>query len=328
MKTKCYACVEPRPLTVEHIIPQAIGGKLTARLYCKECNETFGSDLDNEISKQFGWVGTLLNIKRERGKVQPYEVTDVKSGTKLLFDGKKLKRKEPIVKVVSKDGKKLDSADVTARTEEELKIICTSIQRRYDIADGIKTSQDESPGPTEAEHIMMIDNSLLRRAVSKIAYGFLCVKLPKDVILSSSFDDIRLYIKEPSNIELASANYRNTGFMTDNVRPIHKIHVTFNRGQGILIGFVSIFGIYRFTILLSEGLKSEVEWPDLDFTFDPVRQKEVFGNDNFRAPQLMKEDILRPKQSKELVLRELDKGYKAFESYSKIFSYLGGDLSK
>jgi len=224
---------------VEHIIPQAIGGRLKARLYCKECNGIFGEALDDEISKQFDWVGTILNIKRERGKVQPYEVTDVKSGIKLLCDGKELKRKDPIVKVVSKDGKKLDSADVTARTEEELNTICASIKGRYDVPDGIKAFQDERPGPTDTEHIMMIDNSLLRRAVSKIAYGFLCIKLPKNVVFSSSFDAVRLYLREPNNINLASANYINTCFMTDYVRPIHKIHVAFNKGQGILIGFVS-----------------------------------------------------------------------------------------
>jgi hypothetical protein len=312
---------------MEHIIPQAIGGRLQARLYCKECNGAFGETLDNEISKQFGWVGTILNIKRERGKVQPYEVTDVKSGAKLLCDGKELKRKDPIVKVVSNDGKKLDSADVTARTEKELKTICASIQGRYDVPNGIKTFQYESPGPTDTEHIVMIDNSLLRRAVSKIAYGFLCIKLPKNIVFSSSFDAVRLYIREPINTNLASANYRSTGFMTDYVRPIHKIHVAFSRSQGILIGFISIFGIYRFTILLSEGFKSGLEWPDLDYTFDPVRQKEVLGNDNFRAPRLTKEDILRPKQSKELVQKELNKGYKALEAYSQNFEHLGGEFN-
>ena len=313
MENKCYACAKPRPLTVEHIVPQAIGGKLKERLYCKECNETFGEALDHEISECFGWVGTILDIKRERGKVQPYEVTDVKSGTRLLCDGKEIKRKDPIVKVVSKDGKKLDFADVTARTEEELKARCASIQRRYDVPGGIKIFQDQNPGPTDTERIVVIDNSLLRRAVSKIAYGFLCIKLPRNVVLSSSFDAVRLYISESNDMNLASANYRNTGFMTDYVRPIHKIHITFNRGQGILIGFVSIFGIFRFTILLSEGFKSGLEWPDFDYTFDPVRQREVLGNENFRAPRLAKKDILRPKQSKELVQIELGKGYKALE---------------
>ena len=66
--------------------------------------------------------------------------------------------------------------------------------------------------------------------------------------------------------------------------------------------------------------------PGLDYTFDSVRQKEVLGNDNFRAPQLTKDDILRPKQSKELVQRELDKGYKALEAYSQNFRHLGGEF--
>jgi len=113
MKTRCFVCTEPRLLTVEHIIPQAVGCRLKARLYCKVCNGFFGDALDDEISKQFGWIGTLLNIKRERGKTQPYEVTELKSGTTLLFDGKSLKLKDPVVKLVSKDGKKLDFSDVT-----------------------------------------------------------------------------------------------------------------------------------------------------------------------------------------------------------------------
>lgn len=324
LKTLCFVCTEPRPLTVEHIIPQAIGGKLKARLYCKVCNGTIGETLDDEISKQFGWVGTLLNIKLERSKAQPYDVKDVKTGTMLLCDGKSLKRKKPIVKIDSKDRKKLDFADVTARSEQELKRICSSIEKRYNVPDGIETFQDVHPDPTDTEHVMMIDNALLRRAISKIAYGFICTKLPESVIFSSAFEKMRQYIRTPNGPALACANYRDTGFMTDHVRPIHKIHVALNRGEGLLIGYVSLFGIYRFTILLAEGFKSILEWPGLDYTFDPVRRKLVIGNDNFRAPQLTKENILHPKQSKELIQSELDKGYKSIENYAKDFRFLGG----
>jgi hypothetical protein len=326
MKTRCFVCTEPRALTVEHVIPQAIGGRLKARLYCKICNEAFGDDLDEEISKQFGWVGTLLNIKRERSKVQPYEVKELKSGITLLCDGKSLKRKNPVVKVVSKDGKKLDFADVTARSEEELKRICASIQRRYDVAGGMETFKDVHPGPTDVERAMMIDNALLRRAVSKIAYGFTCIKLPENLIFSSAFEAIRQYIKAADRPALASANFAHTGFMIDHVRPTHKIHVALNRKHGLLVGYVSLFGMFRFTVLLAEGLKSELEWPGLDYTFDPVRRKQVVGNDNFRAPQLTKENILRPKQSKTLVQAELEKGHKLIEKYVKDFRFLGGEF--
>jgi len=326
MNTHCFACTEQRPLTVEHVIPQAIGGKLKARLYCKTCNEVLGEILDKEISKQFGWICTLLNIKLERSKAQPYEVKDIKSGTKLLFDGINLKRKNPVVKVGSKDGQKLDYADVTARSEQELKRICTSIECRYDLPGGMETFQDVRPGPTDAERVIVIDNSLLRRAVSKIAYSFICTKLPASVIFSSAFEPIRQYIRASEGSALACANFLDTGFMKDDVRPIHKIHVALNRNHGLLVGYVSLFGIYRFTVLLAEDFKSEIEWPDLDYTFDPVRRSRVVGNDNFRATPLTKENILHPRQSKSLVQIELDKGHKVIERYVKDFRFLHGEL--
>jgi len=327
MKIRCFACKEPRSLTMEHVIPQAIGGTLKARLYCKECNDSFGHALDDEISKQFGWLGTLLNIKRERGKAQPYEVKEIKSGTALLFDGKDIKRKKPVVKVESKDGKKLDFADITVRSERELEEICASIQERYEVPGRIETFQDVHPGPTEAEHVTTIDNTLLRRAVTKIAYGFMCIKLPQSITFSSAFEAVRNYMKTADQPFLACANFVYTGFMTDHIRPLHKVHVALNRGQRLLVGYVSLFGIYRFTVLLAEDYESELEWPGLDFTFDPVRRKLVVGKDNFLAPQLTRENVLHPKQSKDLVLSELHKGYKVIESYAKKFRFLGGEFS-
>jgi hypothetical protein len=41
---------------VEHVIPQAIGGRLKARLYCKVCNEDFGDGLDD--GEKMGDVGS------------------------------------------------------------------------------------------------------------------------------------------------------------------------------------------------------------------------------------------------------------------------------
>jgi hypothetical protein len=327
MKPQCFICKEPRKLTLEHVMPQSIGGRLQTKIYCKACNDTFGHSLDDEIASQFGWVGTLLKIKRARGRTQPYDVKDLKSGTTLVFDGETMTRKKPIVKITSRNGKKLDSADITARSEKELKEICTSIQKRYKLSSGMETFKDVHPSPTDAEKETTIDNALLRRAVSKIAYGFLCIKLPKNVILSSPFDAVRAYIKNGNGQYLAHANFVHTQFMTDHVRPLHKIHIALNRREKLVIGFVSLFGIYRFTVLLAEEFQSPIEWPGLDYTFDPVRSDEVIGKDNFRAPQLTKENILRPKQSREFVLGELTSGTKVIESYVDRVKLISGEIS-
>lgn len=327
MKPICFICKKPKLLTKEHIIPQAIGGRLKDKIYCKDCNSTFGQALDNEISDQFGWVGTLLNIKRERGKTQPYTVKTLSSGLTLVFDGEGLKRKKPIVKISSRDGKKLDHADITARSEKELNEICASIKKRYKLSGDLNTFTDAHSGPTDAEKEITIDNDMLRRAVSKIAYGFLCIKLPKDTVLSSSFSAIRAYMKNGNATSLAHANFVHTKFMRDNVRPLHKIHVSLNRRENLLVGFVSLFGTYRFTILLSDDFHSQIELADLDYTFDPVRGTKVVGKENYKAPELTKDNILRPKQSRELVSRELNIGLKVIESYVTKFEMLNGELS-
>jgi hypothetical protein len=254
-------------------------------------------------------------------------VKDLRSGIILVFDGKELKRKKPIVKISSRDGKKLDHANITARSEKEFREICASIKKRYRLSGDLDTSKDVHPGPTDVVKEITIDNDLLRRAISKIAYSFLCIKLPKDTVLSSPFSAIRSYIKNGNSTFLAHANFVHTNFMRDNVRPLHKIHVSLNRRENLLVAFVSLFGTYRFTVLLADDFHSQIEWADLDYTYDPVRGTEVVGKENYRAPDLTKENILRPKQSKELILRELNSGMKVIESYVTNFKMLSGELS-
>ena len=326
MGNLCFACKKPKDLTLEHIIPQAIGGRLKAKLYCNECNKMFGYTLDKEISKQFGKIGTVLNIKRERGKTQTFEVKELSSGTPLIFNGKCFKRKSPIVKITSKDGKKLDFADITARSKKELEKKCASIKESYEVSGEGKTFQETHPGPTKTQNEITISNPLLRRAVSKIAYSFLCIKIPKDIILSSVFEGVRDYIKAGKGPDLACANFIYTQFMTDYTRPLHKIHIALNRSEKLVIAYVSLFGIYRYSILLAENFESQFEWPGLDYTFDPVSLQEVVGNDNFRAPHTSKENILHPKQSREFILSELNKGYKIIENYVDDYRFLSGEI--
>lgn len=307
MGSCCFLCSEARSLTTEHIIPQSLGGKLKANIYCKECNNTLGHSVDAELIRHFGFVYSLLCQGIGQEKASKFEVSEVQTGTKLVYHDGLLVRKNPIVNIDVKDGK-LASVDITARTKAELERIVRSVETKYGISGGVTTFHEPRPGPTSTEHSIVVSNPKIRRAIAKIAYGFLCTKIPYNTLISQHFDSIRKYIMFDSECKLASVNYAHTNFLTDYTRPLHKIHVALNSRDRIVLAFVSIFGVFRFTVLLAENYDSVLEWPGLDYTYDPVTKMIVVGNDNFRAPQLSKRDILNPHHTKKMVMEELRRG--------------------
>jgi len=53
--------------TEEHVIPQAIGGRLKVKDFiCRSCNNKFGHKWDSILSEQLSFFVTSLNIKREK----------------------------------------------------------------------------------------------------------------------------------------------------------------------------------------------------------------------------------------------------------------------
>ena len=44
--TQCILCLEGRSLTEEHVIPQALGGRLSCHFLCRSCNSRFGSEVE------------------------------------------------------------------------------------------------------------------------------------------------------------------------------------------------------------------------------------------------------------------------------------------
>lgn len=326
-KGHCFSCLEERILTEEHIIPQALGGKLSAWIYCKDCNDKFGREVDSILIKNLGHFGTLLNIDRVRGENQPYDVTEVRDGTELTHDGKKLCRKRPIVKI-EKSGAEVKGIDITARTESELDKMIAGIQRKYNLPGEVRKVFEDHPGPTDTKMDFVFDNSHIRRAVAKIAYSLICVKLPDTMVLSPAFDAVRKYIRFGGDSDLAAANFTHTQFMTDYTRPLHKIHISLCRRNNLVAGFVCLFGIFRYTVLMSNDFQSQFEWPGLDYTFDPVTSQEIFGNPYFRAPELNIKQLLSPRHSKQFLLNELTKGHKILENYIEEYQFLKMEIDQ
>ena len=78
--------------------------------------------------------------------------------------------------------------------------------------------------------------------------------------------------------------------------------------------------------MVSETFVSHLEWPGLDYTFDPLRIQNVLGNDRFRVPTLTKENILKPKQSEKFILGELDKSHRMLENYVENYMFVRNEF--
>jgi hypothetical protein len=322
----CLLCLETVVLTEEHVIPQALGGKYAATIYCKRCNIDLGNTADSELAKTYGYLATVLKIRRDRGGNPAYEVKDVQRDIKLTHDGRTLSRKHPVVKFNYRDGK-VEGVDITARSKKELEAIRERIKAKHGISEPGRTFMEQHPGPIDATYDRRIDTRPIRRAIAKIAYGFLCTKIQIKHILSPSFSSTRDFVRNDRGDDLASANFVDTKWMSDYVRPLHRIHISLNRRRKMVVGYVMLFGIYKFTVLLSRDFESCLEWSDLDYTFDPLTRKVIEGTGNFLSPPITELQILRPKQSKQFVCDELTRCHKIVFASSDGVAFLGMEMN-
>ena len=74
---KCIFCLEEKPLTIEHVFPESIGGRLTIPFVCNDCNSKLGTAVDGKFQK-------VLPIELSR---QTYGITGKKGHLPDVFSG-------------------------------------------------------------------------------------------------------------------------------------------------------------------------------------------------------------------------------------------------
>lgn len=86
---KCFICGETLTKdnqTIEHIIPNALGGKLkSSDLLCRKCNSNMGEQIDAELARELNNLMFFLNANRQRGKAQPI-IWEAKDGKQYYLD--------------------------------------------------------------------------------------------------------------------------------------------------------------------------------------------------------------------------------------------------
>jgi hypothetical protein len=206
---RCAICLDPKPLTSEHIIPESIGGTLEAEIQCVNCNSVLGSELVSQARQDPVLRFAIQNLKNDLPDLyasmengQKYMAKDVtgksiltkfkkgrletqaqkKDDGSIIFDTRKGQKN--IKSMLSKDG----------LTPEEIE---HAMQRLKETPDNQKIKLSKSIEAVrwgiESFYPAIEKPEMNPRLVMLIAYNFLCVILD-EFILDRRLDFIRSYI--------------------------------------------------------------------------------------------------------------------------------------
>jgi hypothetical protein len=265
----------------EHIIPNAIGGRLkSSNLDCIKCNSEFGEDCDSALAKDMNPLANILGIDRERGEPQP--IVGLMQGKKVSLDTDGKPEFGKPEHEVKKDGNNVQIS-IKARSMGEARKMLEGLARKYpiNVDEAMKSAQVKQeylPEPIAFNFAHGGEDTF--RAVAKMAYLFLKHKRPgqsldREVALIDSIKGTR---------ENTSVSFLAGDRIVDPApgQVLHSIVIKSYPAERLLVAYVELFSVFTFVVLLSEDCGEDVFE---DYVFDPVERQEL-ASARFRLPNL------------------------------------------
>lgn len=273
---KCYICCEELTKdndSVEHIIPNAIGGKLKSKeLICKKCNSKLGYSMDNELAEQLEFFCNFLNIDRERGK--PNDIIFIENETNREYIRK------AIGKVLPKDSFKKYSCnnklifEISSTDKNFILKKIEEISKKYnivnkDIENDLKYTKHNL---NEMHTSLTFGGENIKLALYKIAINFFIysggdekyIKHLINCLLQNNANNTNGYSKQIS--------IKNTDNIKENSIP-HIIYIEGNSKEHILYAYIEFFGTVQFLVLLNDNY----DGVDIKYTYyyDFISKSEI-----------------------------------------------------
>lgn len=271
----CYICkveLNKANSSIEHIIPNALGGNLkSGNLLCRNCNSKLGSQMDAELAGQLNYIANMLDIERDRGKPQSFEVEHKeKNEIYRLLPGGKPERIRPEIKITEKQGDKGKTKviNIKARDKKQAKDVLKGLQRKYDISDhGIEELLKSYTVGNEffSEHVTfgaVYGGPNALKAVGKIALNYY---IYSDGDLKWVEDFIEKYLDEEYDIlsKITFMYLEEDIVEKEEDEILHSILIAGDSKEKILYGYIELFNAYRVFVLLNDSY----EGPNLSYSY-------------------------------------------------------------
>jgi len=261
MKPTAPTCVRcGNPITEandsrEHVIPNAIGGRLKTRGFiCVDCNNEAGQTWDAALTGQLNSLSLFFGIARERG-VSPAELIETTAGEKLLaqFGGGFLLAKPTYLEFASESGTQIK---ITARTMREAKRMLKGVKRKFPNTNIDAVLKDASVSRSYPQGMVRLDPTLggvvAGRSIVKTALA-----IAHCAGVSVTACDIALsYIRNP-NANACFGFYYEKDLVIGRPAgiPLHCVAVSGNPETGLLLAYVEYFGVHRVVVCLSQSYR-------------------------------------------------------------------------
>lgn len=272
---KCFTCgviLTAENSSDEHIIPNALGGKLKLNNFlCNKCNNSFFHGIDTKLAKDCEPFANFLNIGRDRGVPQNIKakLNDEVYSIKPL---NKPEVSKPLVET-EKKGDQL-AIKIKARNMKEAKKILEGLQKKYpklDIEKALSLAEEKKEYLNDfLQYESSFGGNDLFRALTKIVMWTLKYRHPKFPLNSMK---ILPFLKGEEDYKEIYYYYPNVDIVTKPAKKIyHSIVIKSYPEEKLLVGFIEIFNVVSAIMILSDDFEQELE---CHYVFDVLERQEV-----------------------------------------------------
>lgn len=278
--SKCYLCGQEltnKNKSLEHIIPNALGGKLKAYILCKTCNSKMGETIDSNLVKIFELFNIMTSLKRDRKTQQKIQVEV--DGQKAFLQAEQIITSPFVPKITeTENGKNIEfNGSFTNKKDEE-----NFFKKAQKCVNGLSKNKqytlDEIKALAKIETKQPIIYHQFTISLNDLFLGYLKILLGlcafKDKIQYVSPKIITIF-KEQNLQEINAISTLCKNDIFENNKTAHRIYLTGNQNTKKLFGLVSIYGFCAI-FMLNDNYQGENFREN--YCYDAYQSKEIDTN--------------------------------------------------
>ncbi|MDY6511736.1 HNH endonuclease [Acinetobacter faecalis] len=275
----CALCNDPiieTNQTEEHVIPQAIGGRLKIKNFiCRTCNSKYGHSWDNVLADQLAFFSTSLNIIREK-KTPSYLVTDIDNKQYLKHPKGDFFLVRPVTNIESNADGSLN-INIQAPNQKVAKQILEKVSKEYNLSNENQILMLKSL----ANRISPMDKVIkgeINFGGEESGRSLVKTALALAFTIDIDLDQCDLAKEYLLNGGIACFGYfysPNKDFVKNRNKdiPFHCVYIKADSQLGRIFGYIEYFGAFRVVLSLATDYRGETK--EAIYCIDPTSKQII-----------------------------------------------------